>query len=67
MLDDIGEGKFRLGKLGIHKSTKERVAIKIIQKSSMKDNDGELVKTENDIMKLYHHPNIITYHIENAE
>ena len=33
----------------------------------MKDNDAELVKTENDIMKLCHHPNIITYHFENAE
>ena len=59
MLDDIGEGKFGLVKLGVHKSTKERVAIKIIQKSSMKDNDAELVKTEIDIMKLCHHPNII--------
>ena len=69
MLDDIGEGKFGLVKLGVHKSTKERVAIKIIQKNSMKDNDAELVKTEIDIMKLCHHPNIVRLldHFENAE
>ena len=69
MLDDIGEGKFGLVKLGVHKSTKERVAIKIIEKSSMKDNDAELVKTEIDIMKLCHHPNIVRLldHFENAE
>ena len=69
MLDDIGEGKFGLVKLGIHKNTNEKVAIKIIQKSSMKDNDAELVKTEIDIMKLCHHPNIVRLldHFENAE
>ena len=69
MLDDIGEGKFGLVKLGVHKSTKERVAIKIIEKASMKDNDAELVKTEIDIMKLCHHPNIVRLldHFENAE
>ncbi len=49
MLDDIKEGKFSLVKLRVHKSTKERVAIKIIEKSSMKDNDAELVKKEIDI------------------
>ena len=53
MLDDIGEGKFGLVKLGLHKSTHQRVAIKIIKKSQMKDNDAELVKSEIDIMKLW--------------
>ena len=69
MLDDIGEGKFGLVKLGIHKSTQQRVAIKIIKKSQMKDNDAELVKSEIDIMKLCHHPNVVRLldHFENAE
>ena len=69
MLDDIGEGKFGLVKLGIHKSTHQRVAIKIIKKSQMKDNDAELVKSEIDIMKLCHHPNVVRLldHFENAE
>ena len=69
MVDDIGEGKFGLVKLGIHKSTHQRVAIKIIKKSQMKDNDAELVKSEIDIMKLCHHPNVVRLldHFENAE
>ena len=69
MLDDIGEGKFGLVKLGLHKSTQERVAIKIIKKEAMHASDFELVKTEIDIMKLCHHPNIVRLldHFENAE
>ena len=69
MVDDIGEGKFGLIKLGVHKSTHQRVAIKIIKKSQMKDNDSELVKSEIDIMKLCHHPNVVRLldHFENAE
>lgn len=69
MLDDIGEGKFGLVKLGVHKSTQERVAIKIIKKEAMQSTDIELVKTEIDIMKLCHHPNIVRLldHFENAE
>ena len=69
MLDDIGEGKFGLVKLGVHKSTHQRVAIKIIKKSQMKDNDAELVRSEIDIMKLCHHPNVVRLldHFENAE
>jgi tRNA A-37 threonylcarbamoyl transferase component Bud32/Ca2+-binding EF-hand superfamily protein len=70
MLDDIGEGKFGLVKLGVHKKTKERVAIKIIKKESMQNAaDVELVKSEIDIMKLCRHPNIVKLldHFENAE
>lgn len=70
MLDDIGEGKFGLVKLGVHKKTKERVAIKIIKKESMQNAaDIELVKSEIDIMKLCRHPNIVKLldHFENAE
>ena len=70
MLDDIGEGKFGLVKLGVHKKTKERVAIKIIKKESMQNTaDIELVKSEIDIMKLCRHFNIVTLldHFENAE
>lgn len=69
MLDDIGEGKFGLVKLGVHKNTKERVAIKIIKKESMNSSDVELVKSEIDIMKLCRHPNVVRLldHFENAE
>lgn len=69
MLEDIGEGKFGVVKLGVHKKTKEKVAIKIIKKESMNTTDIELVKSEIDIMKLCRHPNIVTLldHFENSE
>ena len=59
MLDDLGEGIFGSVKLGIEKKTKERVAIKIIKKKKAKQSDIEIVRTEIDIMKLYHHPNVV--------
>jgi glucan-binding YG repeat protein len=67
--DDIGEGKFGVVKLGIHKSTGEKVAIKIIKKTAMNITDMELVRSEIDIMKLCKHPNIVTLldHFENSE
>ena len=51
------------------KKTKERVAIKIIKKKKAKPSDMELVRTEIDIMKLCHHPNVVRLldHFENAE
>ena len=69
MLDDLGEGIFGSVKLGVEKKTKERVAIKIIKKNKAKQSDIELVRTEIDIMKLCHHPNVVQLldHFENAE
>jgi len=67
--DVLGEGKFGLVRMGIHKKTQEKVAIKIIKKEKMTNNDLELIKSELDIMKLCQHPNIIRLldHFENAE
>ena len=69
MLDDLGEGIFGSVKLGVEKKTKERVAIKIIKKNKAKPSDIELVRTEIDVMKLCHHPNVVHLldHFENAE
>ena len=69
MLDDLGEGIFGSVKLGVEKKTKERVAIKIIKKNKTKTSDMELVRTEIDVMKLCHHPNVVQLldHFENAE
>jgi len=69
MLDDLGEGIFGSVKLGVEKKTKERVAIKIIKKNKTKPSDIELVRTEIDVMKLCHHPNVVQLldHFENAE
>jgi serine/threonine protein kinase len=53
----------------MEKKTKERVAIKIIKKEKTKESDIELVRTEIDIMKLCHHPNVVRLldHFENGE
>jgi hypothetical protein len=69
LAEDIGEGKFGVVKLGIHKNTGEKVAIKIIKKSSMNIVDMELVRSEIDIMKLCKHPYIVTLldHFENSD
>lgn len=65
----LGEGKFGLVKLGIHRKTGEKVAIKIIKKQSMAVKDFELVRSEIDIMKMCRHPNIVRLldHFENNE
>jgi len=65
----LGEGKFGLVKLGIHKKTGEKVAIKIIKKEAMTPKDQELVKSEIDIMKMCRHPNVVRLldHFENNE
>ena len=65
----LGEGKFGLVKLGVHKKTGEKVAIKIIKKEAMTPKDQELVKSEIDIMKMCRHQNIVRLldHYENKE
>lgn len=65
----LGEGKFGLVKLGIHKKTGEKVAIKIIKKETMTSKDQELVKSEIDIMKICRNQNIVRLldHFENSE
>ena len=65
----LGSGKFGLVKLGINKKTGQKVAIKIMKKSSMDTSDLELVRTEIDILKICQHPNIIRLYnvFENAD
>lgn len=56
----LGEGTFGKVKLGTHTVTKERVAIKILEKSRILDvSDVERVTREIHILKLIRHPNII--------
>ena len=55
----LGNGKFGLVKLGIHKQTGKKVAIKIMSKQDMDLDDLELVRTEIEILKICQHPNII--------
>ncbi len=46
-------------KLGIHKYSNLKTAIKIITKKDMTTVDKELVQTEIEILKICQHPNII--------
>jgi len=55
---DIGE-KIGNGKFGLNKKTGKQVAIKIMSKKDMTNQDLELVRTEIEILKICQHPNII--------
>ena len=57
--EKLGSGKFGLIKLGINKKTGEKVAIKIMNKKDMTNQDLELARTETEILKICQHPNII--------
>jgi hypothetical protein len=65
--EDIDEGRFGKVKLGVHKSTGEKVAIKVIKKDDMNESELEMLKSELDLMKLFRHPNIVRLldHFEN--
>ena len=59
IIKDLGEGTFGKVKLGEHFSTKERVAIKILEKEKIVDEgDRERVSREIQILKIIRHPNI---------
>ena len=55
----LGKGKFGLVKLGVHRGSGRKVAIKIINKKLVSAIDVQQVKTEIDILKIAKHPNII--------
>lgn len=57
--DAIGKGKFGTVKLGIHKKTGKKVAIKVMKKKQMTLQDIELQKREIEILKICQHPSII--------
>ncbi len=57
--EKIGNGKFGLIKKGTNKKTGMQVAIKIMSKKDMTNQDLELVRTEIEILKICQHPNII--------
>jgi len=56
--ETLGSGTFATVKLGVHKKTGEKFAIKVIDKSNIGDFEDSL-KTEVDVMKSVNHPNII--------
>ena len=59
IIKDLGEGTFGKVKLGVHVPTKEKVAIKILEKEKIVDEgDRERVSREIQILKIIRHPNI---------
>jgi len=69
LLDDLGSGSYGTIKLGINLKTKQKVAVKIIQKSKLKSEELEFLVNEIDVLKFCKHPNIINFldHFENSE
>jgi serine/threonine protein kinase len=67
--EKLGNGKFGLVRLGIHRQTGRKVAVKIMSKKDMNNQDLELVKTEIEILKICQHPYIIRLYdvFENLE
>ena len=67
--EKLGNGKFGLVRLGIHKQSQRKVAVKVMNKKDMTNQDLELVKTEIEILKICQHPNIIRLYdvFENLE
>lgn len=56
----IGQGTYGKVKLGFHIVTGEKVAIKVIQKSTI-ENDRQIKRIQKEVrfLKLLHHPNIV--------
>ncbi|XP_038600197.1 LOW QUALITY PROTEIN: serine/threonine-protein kinase NIM1 [Tachyglossus aculeatus] len=55
----IGSGNFSRVKLGIHSLTKEKVAIKILDKTKLDQKTQRLLSREISSMEKLHHPNLI--------
>lgn len=57
---DLGEGTFGKVVLAVHNDSKEKVAIKMLEKSKIVDDgDRERVSREIQILKILRHPNIV--------
>ena len=61
LTEDLGSGSFSIVKLAVNKVTKEKVAVKIMEKQKMSSTRLECARTEIEIMKICQHPNIIHF------
>lgn len=56
--EEIGRGTFSIVKVGIHKETQKKVALKFIDKKFVDKDDLILLRREIDIMKRVKHENV---------
>jgi len=56
---ELGRGAFSVVKLGVNKKTKEKVAIKIINRNDVGQDYEKNLRMEMEILKKVHHENII--------
>jgi len=59
---ELGRGAFSVVKLGVNRKTKERVAIKIIDRNDVGKDYEKNLRMEMEILSKVHHPNIISLH-----
>merc|ERR1719469_850989 len=59
ILSVIGKGSFATVRKGKHRETKEKVAIKIMSKKKMNEEDVAALQNEIEIMRQVNHPNIV--------
>ncbi|XP_046630920.1 serine/threonine-protein kinase SIK3-like isoform X3 [Daphnia pulicaria] len=59
LLKTIGKGNFAVVKLAVHRITKSKVAIKIVDKTKLDEDNLNKTKREVEVMKKLKHPNII--------
>ena len=55
----LGKGNFALVRLGVHRLTKTKVAVKIVDKTDLDDDNQRKIFREIDIMRQLSHPNVI--------
>jgi len=59
---ELGRGAFSVVKLGTNKKTKEKVAVKVIDRNDVGKDYEKNLKMEMEILKRVEHPNIIALH-----
>ena len=61
----LGKGNFAVVRLGIHRLTKTKVAVKIVDKADLEDDNLQKITREIEIMRRLSHPAIIRlYQVE---
>jgi calcium/calmodulin-dependent protein kinase I len=60
--DELGAGSFAVVRSGVNKVTGEEVAIKIIDRKEMQEDDEVALRTEVEILSGLDHPNVVKMH-----